>query len=122
MTPLRFLFVVLFLPALVRAQEAPKPLTPTETRKAFLQLLDRPRVELDVKEGPGVASGAVATHTFTFASEKKADGRVERVPVLLVRPAKEGRYPVVILLHGTGGSKIRNRPCLTNPAHPALML
>src|SRR5262249_27886763 len=116
MTPLRFLFVVLFLPALVRAQEAPKPLTPTETRKAFLQLLDRPRVEPDVKEGTGVASGAVATHSFTFASEKKGDGTVERVPVLLVRPAKEGRYPVVILLHGTGGRKEGMRSWLNDLA------
>jgi dienelactone hydrolase len=120
MTP-RLLLAVLFLPTLARAQEAPKPLTPAETRKAFLQLLDRPRVEPDVKEGPGVASGAIATHTFTFASEKKSDGTVERVPVLLVRPAKEGRYPVVIVLHGTGGSKEGIRTWLTDLAARGMM-
>jgi len=121
MTPLRLLLVVLFLPALARAQEAPKPLMPAETRKAFLQLLDRPRVEPDVKEGPGVASGAIATHTFTFASEKKRDGTIERVPVLLTRPAKEGRYPVVIVLHGTGGSKDGMRSWLTDFAKRGIM-
>ena len=36
-----------------------------------------------MKEGPGLASGEIATHTFTFASEKKPDGTIERVPVLL---------------------------------------
>ena len=92
------------LPVAIRADDS-KPLTPEQTRKAFLKLLDRPRVDPDVKEGPGVASGSIATHSFTFASEKKRDGTIERVPVLLVRPAKEGRYPVLIVLHGTGGSK-----------------
>jgi pimeloyl-ACP methyl ester carboxylesterase len=121
MTPLRLLLTVLFLSSLARAQEAPKPLTPAETRKAFLQLLDRPRVEPDVKQGPAIGSGAIATHTFTFASEKKGDGTVERVPVLLVRPAREGRYPVVIVLHGTGGSKEGVRTWLTDLAARGIM-
>ncbi|HEX3150514.1 MAG TPA: acetylxylan esterase [Gemmataceae bacterium] len=102
----RPLALLLFLlPIAVRADESVKTLTPEQTRKAFLQMLDRPRVEPDVKDGPGLASGAIATHSFTFASEKKRDGAIERVPVLLVRPAKEGRYPVMIALHGTGGKK-----------------
>src|SRR5262249_2975085 len=42
----------------------------------------------------------------SFASEKKAGGTVERVPVLLVRPTeRKGRLPAVIVLHGTGGNK-----------------
>jgi dienelactone hydrolase len=112
---------VLVLPALVRADDVRRPLTPDQTRKAFLELLDRPRVEPDVQEGRGLASGAVATHTFTFASEKKRDGTVERVPVLLVRPAAEGRYPVLIVLHGTGGSKEGMRQWLTDLAHKGII-
>src|SRR4051812_39721013 len=93
--------VVFCLPTTLWADESVKPLTPEQTRKAFLQLLDRPRIEADVKDGPGLASGAIATQSFTFASEKKRDGTIERVPVLTVRPAQEGRYPVMIVLHGT---------------------
>jgi len=105
MTAIRFLFLLLLVPAFVRADEATRPLTPAETRKAFLQLLDRPKVEADVKEGPGVASGTQTTSSFSFASEKKADGTIERVPVLVVRPATAKKYPVMIVLHGTGGNK-----------------
>jgi dienelactone hydrolase len=105
MISLRIALLVLFSPAFLRAEEPPKPLTSAETRKEFLKLLERPRFDPDVKEGPGVASGQIATHTFAFASEKKSDGTIERVPVLMVRPAKEGRYPAMIVLHGTGGNK-----------------
>src|SRR4051812_17811453 len=118
----RLALVLLFcLPIGLRADEAAKVLTPEQTRKAFRQLLDRPRVDADVKEGPGLASGAIATHTFTFASEKKRDGTVERVPVLLVRPAGEGRYPVLIVLHGTGGSKGGMKSWLTDLARRGIM-
>ena len=79
---------------------------PAEVRAAFLKLLDRPKVPADVKEGVGIASGQLAYSQWSFASEKKADGTVERVPVLTVRPEKiEGKLPVMIVLHGTGGSK-----------------
>jgi predicted peptidase len=118
--PLALLLFVC-LPLCLRADDRVKALTPEQTRKAFLQLLDRPRVDADVKDGPGIASGAIATHTFTFASEKKRDGTVERVPVLLVRPASEGRYPIVIVLHGTGGSKEGVKGWLNDLAHRGIM-
>lgn len=121
MTTLRLILILFCVSAVARADEASKALSPPETRKAFLQLLDRPRVEPDVKEGPGTGSGQQATHTFTFASEKKADGTVERVPVLVVRPAAEGRYPVMIVLHGTGGSKDGVRGWLTDLAKRGIM-
>lgn len=114
------LFVFL-LPITVRADDTVKTLTPEQTRKAFLQMLDRPRVDLDVKEGPGIASGAIATQTFTFASEKKRDGTIERVPVLTVKPAKDGRFPVLIVLHGTGGNKEGVKSWLTDLAHRGIM-
>jgi len=109
------------LPLVLRADEAPRPLTPEQTRQAFLKLLDRPRVDPDVKTGPGTASGAVATETFTFASEKKRDGPTERVPVLVVRPASPGRYPVLIALHGTGGNKEGMKPWLNDLARRGIM-
>ena len=68
-----FALLLLFVaPLVARSDDVPKTLTPAETRKAFRTLLDRPRVEPDVKELPGIASGSVATFSFTFASEKKA--------------------------------------------------
>jgi dienelactone hydrolase len=119
--PRQLCLLLLLVPLVARADDLSKVLTPAETRKAFLTLLDRPRVEPDVKDLPGIASGAVATLSFTFASEKKRDGSVERVPVLAVRPAAEGRYPVVIVLHGTGGNKEGMKPWLTDLAKRGIM-
>lgn len=82
---------------------------PAEVRRSFLALLDRPKVPLDVKvEAPARTEKGLVTERLSFASEKKADGQVERVPVLVVRPEQEaGRRPAVIVLHGTGGTKDR---------------
>jgi hypothetical protein len=100
------LLVLAVLAPLVPAQDRP-PLAPADAKKAFLKLLDRPRVPAD-----GPFSGSVETKagleycTWSFPSEKKADGTVERVPVLTVRPDDaKGPLPVVIVLHGTGGNK-----------------
>jgi dienelactone hydrolase len=103
---------------LVAAQAAPvvdakKPAAaapaPAEVRRSFLALLDRPKVPLDVKvEAPARTEKGLVTERLSFASEKKADGQTERVPVLVIRPEKEaGRRPAVIVLHGTGGTKDR---------------
>jgi dienelactone hydrolase len=79
--------------------------SPAEVKAAFLKLLDRPRVALDVRKEASTVEGSLAIIRESFASEKKADGTVERVPVLLVKPAEaKGRLPAVIVLHGTGGS------------------
>ncbi len=86
-------------------------MTPAEVRAAFLKLLDRPRVPADprlveTKAGP---DGLVA-ETLTIATEKKRSGAIERMPMLLVKPAKaQGRLPVVIVFHGTGGNKEQHR-------------
>src|SRR5262245_22695140 len=80
----------------VAAQTAPAPaqvdlnaqarLAPAEVKEAFRKLLDRPKVALDVvAEKPQTADGLTTEH-LTFASEKKADGTIERVPAIVVRP------------------------------------
>jgi len=106
----RFLMIatLLAIPAFAHAQ-APKPLPPAEAKVAFLKLLDRPKVPLDVKLDPAAGLGELYRHRLSIASDKKADGTIERVPILIVRPPHEPgileRRPTIILLHGTGGSK-----------------
>src|SRR5262245_47029967 len=80
--------------------------TPDVAKAAFLKLLDRPKVPADVQVTTplSTANGMVTGH-FSIASERKADGKVERVPILLVRPEQaKGKLPTVIVLHGTSGS------------------
>ena len=71
------------------------------TRARFLKLLERPRVPLIASEQLGDVRDGLVETTFAFDSEAG-----QRVPGLMVSPAKStGRLPVVIALHGTGGSK-----------------
>jgi dienelactone hydrolase len=118
---IRFIPVLFILPSPAHADEA-RILSPAETKASFLKLLDRPKVDPDVKNLAPVKAddGFVAEH-FSFASEKKRDGTIERVPVLLIRPAKKGVYPAVIALHGTGGSKEGLRPWLLDLARHGIM-
>jgi dienelactone hydrolase len=116
--PIRFLLVSLVLfPALLRAQEPNYPPT-AEVKTAFLKQLDRPKVPLDVKSQENrLDPDGLLTEKLSFASEKKADGTIERVPVLIVRPGSGGgKRPAVIVLHGTGGNKERMRTWLTQVA------
>jgi len=84
-----------------------EPLPSQKARAAFLKTLDRPKVRADVKVGLEKENGRGLLYSqWSFASEKKADGTTERVPVLMVSPAEaKGKLPVMIVLHGTGGSK-----------------
>lgn len=105
MRPLAAL-LFLFTPFLVAQQPTPTYPPPAEVRAAFLKLLDRPKVPLDVKVKDSKVEDGLVTENLTFASQKKADGTEERVPVLVVRPEKPaGKLPAVISLHGTGGNK-----------------
>jgi dienelactone hydrolase len=105
----RWFGLILFLlaPAVLRADEPGHAYPPpAEVRASFLKLLDRPRVPLDVKSRGATRADGLVTEEFTFATEKKRDGTVERVPILLVRPEKaSGKLPAVIVAHGTGGTK-----------------
>ena len=73
---------------------------PREVRADFLKMIDRPHVPLapEVKDMPET-DGLYQLH-FSFAAEEG-----ERVPGVLIRQASNGRKPVVIALHGTGGKK-----------------
>src|SRR5262245_22963732 len=81
--------LVLVTSCCVRADEPLAYPPPVQVKAAFLKLLDRPKVALDPqfaasKEMP---DGTVL-ESLTIASEKKADRSIERVPLLLLRPAK----------------------------------
>jgi dienelactone hydrolase len=79
---------------------------PAKVRADLLKLLDRPKVEPDVKADKATMTpdGFVLEH-FTFASQKKPDGTIERVPMLILKPADaKGRLPAVIVMHGIGGN------------------
>lgn len=82
-------------------------LPPTAKVKAsFLKLLDRPQVPLDPQVRKTDEDADRVIELLSIASEKKADGSLERVPMMLMRPMKqEGKLPAVIVLHGTGGNK-----------------
>jgi dienelactone hydrolase len=99
------LVVSLVGPAALRAQE--KVLPPEKAKAALLKALDRPKVPADVRDdAKPVEKGKRVVSRWSFASEKKADGTVERVPVLMVAPdGAKGKRPVMIVLHGTGGNK-----------------
>jgi dienelactone hydrolase len=100
------LFAVFCLAHPTAAQEPASYPAPDKVKAAFLKLLDRPKVPLDVKAGPATSTDGFVLEHLSFASEKKADGSIERVPTILLRPERvEGKLPAVILLHGTGGSK-----------------
>lgn len=93
--------VTTLLPFRGQAQEAVSPQSaPGITRTAFLQLIDRPRVPLspEVKALPG-SEGLTYEH-FTVAAEQD-----QRVPGILLKQESSARRPVVVVLHGTGGSK-----------------
>jgi dienelactone hydrolase len=101
---MRYLLFLLLLGPLLR-QETALP-SAAEVREAFLRQLDRPKVAPEPGDPVVQAEGGFVTERFTIATEKKRSGRIERMPVLLVRPEKvEGRLPAVVVLHGTGGSK-----------------
>jgi len=72
-----------------------------DTRADFLKLIDRPRVALAPQVQEFSATNSIAEFHFSFASDAS-----NRVPGILMEPANvKGKLPVVIALHGTGGSK-----------------
>lgn len=71
------------------------------TRADFLQLIARPAVPLAPQVEAMPATEGTQKYHFTFAADAG-----QRVPGLLLKAAHAtGRRPVVIVLHGTGGTK-----------------
>jgi len=95
-----------FLRVLGTAALLTLPLT-ADPRGAFLKLIARERVPLDAVAEPGTADGTISRHSFSFAAEAG-----QRVPGIAFRGAESGRQPVVIVLHGTGGTKEGQIPVL----------
>ncbi len=103
---LALLLVLCLCPALCAGESQPTYPPPAEVKAAFLKLLERPRVALDVQQHGKAVKDRMETLQESFASEKKADRAIERVPVLIMRPVeRKARLPAVIVLHGTGGNK-----------------
>jgi dienelactone hydrolase len=117
------LFVLLALTTGLLAQEkVPSCPPPAEVKAAFLKLLDRPKVPLDPKTRDTKTDNGLVNEHLSIASEKKGDGTVERVPILLVRPEKsDKKLPVVISLHGTGGNKEGQRGLLVELAKKGII-
>lgn len=75
----------------------------TKPRAEFLKVINRPRVPLSPQiEAMPNTNGVVQFH-FSFATEARESERV--TGVLIKSLESQGRRPVVITLHGTGGSK-----------------
>lgn len=82
--------------------------TKNATQKAFLKLLDRPRVPLAAQEKTLAEENGVQKIHFSFASEAG-----ERVTGLLLKKSNaQSKSPVVVALHGTGGNKEGQLPLL----------
>ena len=100
-----WLALLAFFPLSSMAQEP-------NTRAAFLKLIDRQRVALEpvVEKRPDI--DGLTQERFTFAAEKQ-----ERVPGILLKKAGSERQPVVVVLHGTGGTKEGQLSVLTTLAN-----
>lgn len=116
------LLLMPFCLALARAEEPPAYPAPAEVRAAFLKQLDRPKVPADPQTSENrLDVETLLTERLTIATEKKPDGNLERVPVLIVRPGSGGKRPAVIVLHGTGGNKDAMKPLLLDLARRGMV-
>ncbi|MEI8088243.1 MAG: acetylxylan esterase [Opitutaceae bacterium] len=85
-----------------------------DVRADFLKLIDRPRVPLAAATLEASAPSGLTRIDFNYASDA-----TNRVPGYLLKTAltPKSPRPVIIVLHGTGGSKESELPYLTELAH-----
>jgi len=87
------------------------------SRQAFLRLIDRPKVPHAGAMKLMSEDDTRQQHHFTYASEAS-----QRVPGIMVKPkSAKGRLPVVVALHGTGGTKEGQLPLLKQLADQGLL-
>src|SRR5262245_47690466 len=83
------LALLLLSPSLLVAQEVqPSYPPPAEVKAALQKLLDRPRVLFNVKDQEAKRDDetGLVFERLSIAVEKRPDGELERVPMLIVRP------------------------------------
>jgi dienelactone hydrolase len=95
----------------------------TDSRTAFLQLLERPRVPLAAEVGIPAAKDDLVEIAFSYATVAG-----QRVTGILVKSASSpapasppARRPAVVVLHGTGGNKEAERALLMDYARVGLV-
>jgi acetyl esterase/lipase len=87
--------------------------SPADKRAAFLKLVDAPRVDPAVAVRPMTATAPGLVQEHISLSVEAA----QRVTGLVVKPeGSTGRLPVVVQLHGTGGTKEQLLPRLNTLA------
>jgi dienelactone hydrolase len=107
-----WIFSFIFAASLVAAAAELSESEISATRAAFLKLIDRPRVALDSTTNNAAISNGLAQIEFSFQADWS-----NRVPGLLVTPInRSGRLPVIIVAHGTGGTKKQQVPLLNDLA------
>jgi dienelactone hydrolase len=96
---------------------------PAQVRARLLAQLNRPRVPADPQfKLVEPAGDGLMLERLSIASERKANGQLERVPILIVRPEDTSqRRPLVIVLHGTGRSKELQKEWLVRLAQAGLI-
>ncbi len=102
--------VLISLSAMALAEDRPPRAIPEgrTPRERFLALIDRPRVPLNATEKETPTASGLREIAFQFDAEQG-----QRVPgLILAEPPAKKRRPVVIVLHGTGGSRESLRPLL----------
>jgi dienelactone hydrolase len=102
MLPMRTLVRSVFAALLLLFTSAALPDT-IDTRESFLRIIERPRVALtpELKREP--AADGLSKVSFSYATDAQ-----QRVPGYLLKSTEarySGKRPVVIVLHGTGGTK-----------------
>ena len=91
----------------------------TDPRDRFLKLIERPRVPLNSFERPSAVVDGLLETGFEFDAE--ADQRVSGLLLKRDSTSEPTRRPIVIVLHGTGGSKEAMKPLLQKLANQGLI-